>query len=130
MNLLTTGSIAIANGISISSETPEALRTINVDVGGLAGIFGGVNVAKVVATWLAFLQIHGEQGRFKPGECILEKGIRLGRCDCIDFAKGKTKKSVRRVGLKFRTDSLGQFDVLACHSGRTNSDGVCVNIAA
>ena len=106
------------------------MRVVDGGVGDVAGVLGGVDVAEVVATGRALLEIGGEERSVKAGLGVGEEGLGLIRGDGVDGAEGETEEAVALVLGEFRTDGLGELHVLTCHGGTAHVYHIRVDIAA
>ena len=94
--------------MTIASEAPETLRVVNRSIGDTASVFAGVDETEVVASWLAFLQVGGEQTLLKTRFSVGEKGI-LGlwlNWKMVSLAPGemKTRNNVKDVNIPVLMD--------------------------
>ena len=120
-----------SNGVSIAGEFPEAVGGLDGHVGDAAGIFAAVDVAEVVVTWGALLQVGGEDGRGKTlRDGVEEEGLLLVGGHRIDAVERKAEQAVALVADELGADGLGSFHGLCGYSRLANRDIVAVDIAA
>ena len=119
-----------ADGVAARGEAPETLRVVDGGVGDGAGVLARVDVAKVVAAGLAFLQVGGEERGVEARFGVGEEGLCLVGRDGIDGAKGQAEEAVALVLGELGADGLGQFDGLARDRGAADVDDVRVDVAA
>ena len=108
---------AAADGVAARGEAPEALGIVDGRVGDVAGIGAGIDVAEVVGSWGALLEIGSEEWSVEAGFCVGEKGLLLVRSDGVDAAEGEAEQSVALVLRELRADFLGEFNGLAGDGG-------------
>ena len=119
-----------ANGISASSEFPEAIGGVDRGVSDTARVFAGIDVAKVVVARLTFLQVGSEERGSKSGYGIFEECRHLVWARCVDAVECQAKQPITRgVRLEFCTDCFRCLDSLAGHGGTTNHDFIDVDVA-
>ena len=121
------GSGAAANGVASSSEFPETIRGVHIDVGDLAGVGGSVNEAEGVSTWATLLQVGGKEGLGKVGLDSVKEGRGRLRLDRVDAAERKTQEAVvGSVGHELAGDRGGGLDSL--RGGGDTADNYLVGI--
>ena len=119
-----------ADGVPAGGEAPEALGVVHGGVGDVARVLAGVDVAEVVATGLALLQVGGEERGFEAGLGVGEEGLLLVGGDGVDGAEGEAEEAIALVLSELRADGLGQFDGLTGDGGTADVDDVSVDVAA
>lgn len=118
------------NGVAAGGEAPESLGVVDSRVGDVSSVLAGVDVAEVVATGLALLQVGGEERGFEAGLGVGEEGLLLVRGDRVDGAEGQAQETIALILSEFRADGFGQFDGLAGDRCTADVDDVGVNVAA
>ena len=118
-----------ADGVPAGCKPPETLRVVDGGVGNVTGVLARINVAKVVTTRLALLQVGGEERRVEAGLGVGEESLLLVGGDGVDGAKGQAQEAIALVLSEFRADGFGQFDGLAGDGCTADIDNVRVYIA-
>jgi hypothetical protein len=132
-NAINAGSLVgtSTNLVSSSSELPEAVGVIDIGVWNVTRVLSGVDVAEVVVTGLARLQVGGPDGGVKSWLSIVEPGLDRGRGDGVDAAESKTKETVSvAVTGELGADGLGGFDSLLGDGNSSDLDDVVVDDTA
>lgn len=119
-----------AYGVPARGEAPEALGVVHGRVGDVAGVFGRVDVAEVVAAGLTFLQVGGEEGGVEAGLGVGEERLDLVGRHGVDGAESEAEETVACVLSEFRADGLSQLDSLAGDGCTADVDDIGVDIAA
>lgn len=86
-----------ADCVACASEAPESLRVVDGCVGDASGVGGVVDVAEVVAAWLALFEIGGEEWGAEESGGVVEKGLLLVWGYGVDGGEGETEESVALV---------------------------------
>jgi len=73
---------------------PEALPTVDGDVGDGASVLGAVDEAKVIGAGCAFLQVDGEELLLQRGFDGVEESSLLLRSDSVDAAERQAEQAV------------------------------------
>lgn len=122
------GRVAGADGVATSGEAPESLGVVDWDVGDASSVLGAVDVAEVVRSSLAGLEIGSEE---LLGEAALdgveESGLLLW-LNGVDAAESQTEETVV-VGVlsELGRNRGGSLDSLRGGSHTSNNDLVGID---
>ena len=119
-----------ADLVAAAGEAPEPLRVVDGGVGDVARVLAVVDVAEVVTTRGALLQVGGEERAVEATLGVGEEGLLLIRLDGVDGAEGEPEEAVALVLRELRADGFGELDGLARDGGATYVDDVGVDVAA
>ena len=118
-----------ADGVAGGGVAPEALGVVDGDVGDGAGVFGVVDVAEVVVTGGALLEVGGEKWSVEEGFGVGEEGLLLIGGDGVDGGKAEAEEAVVAALDELRGDGLRGFDSLGGDGCAADVDGVSVDVA-
>lgn len=123
--------LGVTNADGVGGEAPEALAVVDISVGKLASVLGGVDESKVVRAGLVVLQDSSEDG---GGQAVHDVGVEgllgLG-LDSVDAAESETEETVAGGVLGERAGhSGGSLNSLGGGSDVADGDGVSVDITA
>ena len=121
---------ARAHGIAAGGEFPESIGGVDGSVGDTTGVLRAVNVAEVVVTSLALLQVGSEDRAGELSLGVTEPGLHVIRGGGVDAIEREAHEPiVGGVAYELARNGLGSFDSLAGHGDAANGDLVEVNVA-
>lgn len=127
---VSSGGGSTADGVAGGGEAPEPLGVVDGGVRDFTRVFGVVDIAEVVGSRRALLQVGGEERGVETGFGVGEEGLLLVGLDGVDGGEGETEEAIGLILGEFRGDLLGELDGLAGDGGAAAVDGVGVDVAA
>jgi hypothetical protein len=119
------------NFVAVNIEQPVTLAGVDVNVGEVTSVLGGVDEAEVVGTRLLVLQGDGEDRLVQGVDDVEVEGLLGKRLDLVDGRVGQTEKTVAGSVLgELSADGLSGLNSLGSSSDTANNNGVLVDITA
>jgi len=118
-----------ADGVAVAGEFPEALAGVDGHIRDGAVVFGGIDAAEGVGSWLALFQVGGEERGGEGAFGVGEEGLLGGGLDGVDAVEGKAEETVvGDISYELGGDGLGKLYSLTADGCLPDFDKVGVDV--